>query len=423
MKSYYKSFFASFKLIITSNALPYAQIMPIMKAFVQAKMMTQNLLQQVPLLDLTRLNDSVKQEYIECFQRVLSSGRFILGEEVSAFEKECTRYLGTTHGIGVSSGTDALLTALMALEIGPGDEVLCPSFTFFSTASCITRIGATPIFVDCNPDTFNSTADNFSEKLTSKTKALIAVHLFGLPCEMGPILDFASSYHLKVIEDAAQAFGASTTDHKKVGTFGDLGCFSFFPSKNLGGFGDGGLMTTSSDKLAEKCCQLRNHGMFPKYTHTSVGGNFRLDALQAALLRIKLPRLEQSIHQRRQHAAHYNQKLSTLRLASRSEKAHKENALTLPHDPTGNHTFNQYTLRTNHQRRDELSQHLHKHRIGHEIYYPIPLHLQPCFKHLNSTQLPHSEQLAKEVIALPIFPELTLDELSYVVDSLFDFFN
>ncbi len=362
----------------------------------------------VPLLDLNRQNLALHAELTAAFERVLASGHFIMGPEVEALEKECAAFLGVKHAITVSSGTDAILVALMALGIGPGDEVLCPAFTFFATAGCIARVGATPVFADVDPVTFNLDPADAAKRITPRTKAIIPVHLFGQSAEMAKLMVLAHEHRLAVIEDAAQSLGARYRE-RCCGTIGDVGTFSFFPSKNLGGFGDGGLVATNRDDLAEKIRLLRTHGAKPKYYHKVVGGNFRLDALQCALLRVKLPHLPAYIAARQRNAAAYTEQLSALPGVAQAGTPTAATArLVLPveqHPCT--HIWNQFTLRVpGAGRRDALKQHLTAAGIGTEIYYPLPLHRQECFAHLSPVVLPVAEQLASEVLSLPIFPEL-----------------
>lgn len=361
----------------------------------------------VPLLDLNRQNAPLREELTAAFERVLRSGHFILGTEVEAFEREAAQFLGAKHAIAVSSGTDAILVALMALDLAPGDEVICPSFTFFATAGCIARLGATPVFADVHADSFNLDADDVARRITPRTKAIIPVHLFGQSADMEPLLALAKERRLAVIEDAAQALGAKYRG-RACGTIGEFGTFSFFPSKNLGGFGDGGLVATNRDDLAERVRLLRTHGAKPKYYHKQVGGNFRLDALQCALLRVKLPRLPAYCAARQRNAAFYSERLGGLP------------GVVLPTaSPHNEHIWNQYTLRiTGAGRRDALKQLLAAAGIGHEIYYPLPLHQQECFSHLAQIELPVSSQLATEVLSIPIFPELNESERAQVAAAL-----
>jgi dTDP-4-amino-4,6-dideoxygalactose transaminase len=367
----------------------------------------------VPLLDVNAQNLPLEAELKQVFENVLRSGRFILGEEVEAFEKECAAALGAKHAISISSGTDALIIALMALDIGPGDEVLCPSFTFFATAGSVFRTGATPVFCDVRTDCFGIDVESMKAKLTSKTKAVIPVHLYGQSADMDAITSFAKEHGLKVIEDVAQSFGA-TYRGRGCGTIGEIGSYSFFPSKNLGGFGDGGLVTTESFELFEKMLRLRNHGMHPRYYHSMVGGNFRMDALQCALLRVKLHRIGDYAAGRTRNANYYSRRLSAVANGS----------LILPCDRDhAGHVWNQYTLRVP-GRRDELKAHLTEKGIGCEIYYPVPMHRQECFATLPEHSLSNctvSDQLAAEVISIPIYPELTEAQLDEVVDALVSF--
>ncbi|MBL9212859.1 MAG: DegT/DnrJ/EryC1/StrS family aminotransferase [Opitutaceae bacterium] len=358
----------------------------------------------VPLLDLNRQNSALHAELTAAFERVLRSGHFILGSEVDAFERECAAFLGAKHAISVSSGTDAILVALMALDLKPGDEVICPSFTFFATAGCIARLGAIPVFADSLAATFNLDAEDVARRITPRTRAIMPVHLFGQSADLTPVLALAKAHGLAVIEDTAQALGARHHG-RPCGTIGEFGTYSFFPSKNLGGFGDGGLVTTNRDDLAENVRLLRTHGSKPKYYHKKVGGNFRLDALQCALLRAKLPHLPAYCAARQRNAAFYTQQLAGLP------------GVTLPTAAAGNdHIWNQFTLRVaGPGRRDALRQQLTAAGIGTEVYYPVPLHQQECFAHLPRVSLPVAEQLATEVISVPVFPELTAAERDEVV--------
>jgi dTDP-4-amino-4,6-dideoxygalactose transaminase len=365
----------------------------------------------VPLLDLKRQNHPLHAELMAACERVLRSGHFIQGPDVAALEADCARFLGARHAVAVSSGTDAILVALMALGVGPGDEVICPSFTFFATAGCIARTGATPVFADVQPGSFNLDPTDTARRITPRTKAIMPVHLFGQAADMDALLALARSHRLAVIEDAAQALGARRHGHA-AGTLGDCGTFSFFPSKNLGGFGDGGLVATNRDDLAERIRLLRTHGAKPKYYHLEIGGNFRLDALQCALLRAKLPHLPAYCAARRRNAAFY-----TTRLAGTP-------GVILPVAEAANeHIWNQYTLRVaGAGRREALRQHLADRGIGHEIYYPLPLHRQACFAHLPPVTLPVAEQLAADVLSIPIFPELTEAEKEEVAAGVTSFF-
>ncbi|MCC5835632.1 MAG: DegT/DnrJ/EryC1/StrS family aminotransferase [Opitutales bacterium] len=365
----------------------------------------------VPLLDIQRQHAPLAPEFNEAFNRILESGAFILGKEVQAFEASMAEYIGVKHAIGVSSGTDALLVALMALDIGQGDEVLCPAFTFFGTAGSIARLGATPVWVDVDRESFNIDLEDAARKLSAKTKAMMPVHLFGQACDMDAMTTFAKEHGLAVIEDAAQAIGAEFKG-KQVGGFTELGAFSFYPTKNLGGLGDGGLVTTNDDVLAEKVIKLRNHGMHPKYVHQLIGGNFRLDALQAAFLDIKLKYLDKWHEARGQHAAAYREALKDC------------GAFELPAIlPYRRHVWNQFTLKVLDGRRDELRNYLNAKGIGSEIYYPIALDQQACFSSncRGGGSIRVSHELAASVLSIPVFPELTVAERDEVIEALKQF--
>lgn len=374
-------------------------------------MTTQNLTDtSVPLLDLKTQFHSIEAEVRAAMDRVLESQHFILGPEVTALEKEIAAYSQCSYGIGVSSGTDALLVALMALEIGPGDEVITTPYTFFATAGSIARLGAKSVFVDIDPLTYNINPANIEAAITSATKAIMPVHLFGQMADMDPIMEIARRHNLYVIEDAAQAIGAEYKG-RRAGSIGDLGCFSFFPSKNLGAFGDGGMVTTNNPELADRVTLLRGHGARPKYYHKLVGANFRLDALQAAVLRVKLKYLDEWTAARQRNAERYRQLFTSA-----------NNAIGLPYDADfGSHIYNQFVIRSNH--RDELMAHLKAHQIGCEVYYPVPLHLQECFADLGYQQgdLPESEAAALETVAIPIYPELGETKQQTVVDVITQF--
>ena len=362
----------------------------------------------VPLLDLKRQYAPIKDQVMQAISEVVESTQFIQGPKVQELESQIADYCGTKHAIGVSSGTDALILSLMALNIGPGDEVITTPFTFFATAGSIARVGATPVFVDIDPLTYNINPDLIESKITAKTKAIIPVHLFGQMANMTPIMAIAKKHNLRVIEDAAQAIGSKTMYDGKMqpaGSIGDLGCFSFFPSKNLGACGDGGIITTNDDDLAERCRVMRVHGSKPKYHHHVIGGNFRLDPIHAAVLSVKLPYLDEQHEGRRKNAAFYNQNL--------------KGSITTPIVTDDNYMiYNQYTLRV--VNRDALMNMLQDKNIGHMIYYPIPMHLQACFSDLGHKEgdFPESEKAANEVVSIPVFPELTQDELDYVVSSI-----
>ena len=367
----------------------------------------------VPLLDLNQQNQPLAAELKDTFARVLDSSQFILGPEVTEFERQVAAGVGATHAIGVSSGTDALLLSLMALDIGPGDEVLCPSFTFFATAGSVSRTGATPVFVDSLDDDFNLDLSDAARRVTDKTKAIIPVHLFGQAADMDAVQRLASAHDLMVLEDAAQSMGTQFGE-KKAGTMGDLCAFSFFPSKNLGGFGDGGMITTNDDALAERVRILRVHGGAPKYYHKAIGGNFRLDPLQAALLRAKLGHLPVYIAKRRANAAMYLERLA-------ESAPVREGRLLLPSEMSGRtHTWNQFTLRVTNGKRDALMEHLAANQIGSAIYYPVPLHRQECFSNLAGVEarLPICEKMADEVLSIPIYPELSTEQIDHVINTI-----
>ncbi|MFZ2323716.1 MAG: DegT/DnrJ/EryC1/StrS family aminotransferase [Ignavibacteriaceae bacterium] len=386
---------------------------------------------RVPLLDLKPQYHSLKKELDEAIIKVAESQYFILGPEVSAMEKEFCTYLNCKHAIGVSSGTDALLLALMAIDIKPGDEVIVPTYSFFATAGVVSRLNATPVFAENDPVTFNLDPKDFEKKITSKTKAVIPVHLYGQSAELDEIVKIAKAHNLYVIEDAAQAIGVQYKDGRFVGTIGDIGCFSFFPSKNLGCFGDGGLVTTNNDELAKILTIKRVHGGEPKYYHKVIGGNFRLDALQAAVLRVKLPHLDNWSEKRRQNADRYTQLFINAGLAKETGKISfdSDNKVLLPDAVYKNskvknyHIYNQYIVRV--EQRDAMREFLTKNEIATEIYYPVPFHLQECFESLGYKKgdFPISEFSADTSIALPIYPELSDEQLVYVVETFKKFFN
>jgi dTDP-4-amino-4,6-dideoxygalactose transaminase len=372
----------------------------------------------VNLLDLKAQNGALEAELNAAFLRVLRSGHFILGPEVDRFEKALAASVGSRHALGVSSGTDALLLALMALGIGPGDEVLCPSFTFFATAGCISRVGATPVFVDSCPVGFNLDIRDAERRITPRTKAIIPVHLFGQAADLDAVAALASRHRLRVIEDAAQAMGA-TYRGRQVGTIGDCGAISFFPTKNLGALGDAGALVTDDAELFERARVLRMHGMEPKYHHRLIGGNFRLDALQAAMLSVKLPHFAAYNLARRGHARLYTELLGALPDV-RMARPQDEKASAREADPI----WNQYTVRViGAGRRDALRAHLAARGIGTEIYYPVPLHEQPCFAALGHQpgDFPWAHRLAGEVLSLPVYPELPGAELREVCGAIGDF--
>lgn len=371
-------------------------------------MTNQETVSSVPLLDLKRQYAPIKEAVMAAIAEVVDSTQFIQGPKVEELEQQIADYCGTKHAIGVSSGTDALVLSLMALGIGPGDEVITTPFTFFATAGSISRVGATPVFVDIDPDTFNIDASQIESKITDKTKAIIPVHLFGQMADMAPIMEIAKAKGLYVIEDAAQAIGSKTLYNGKMaaaGSIGDLGCFSFFPSKNLGACGDGGIITTNDDELAERCRVMRVHGSKPKYIHHVIGGNFRLDPIHAAVLSVKLPYLDDQHEGRRRNAEFYNKNLHS--------------AIVTPIVKDDNYMiYNQYTIRV--ADREALMTTLQEKNIGHMIYYPIPMHLQACFSDLGHKEgdFPEAEKAAKEVLSIPVFPDLSQDELDYVVSTI-----
>jgi dTDP-4-amino-4,6-dideoxygalactose transaminase len=363
----------------------------------------------VPLLDLQAQYRPIREDVLAAVTRVCDSQRFILGPEVDGLERELASMLGVADAISVSSGTDALLAAMMALGIGPGDDVITTTYSFFATAGCIVRLGAKPVLVDIDPVTCNIDPAGVAAAVTSRTRAIIPVHLYGCSAEMTPILETAARAGVAVIEDAAQAIGARYHG-RTVGGLGALGCFSFFPSKNLGAFGDGGLVTTSDPALAHRLRLVRSHGAEPKYFHKLVGANFRLDALQAAVLRVKLPHLADWTEARRRNADRYRELLAPLVVTGRVQ---------LPVEPEGcYHIYNQFVIRV--QSRDRVKAGLDARRVGTEIYYPVPFHLQECFAGLGyrKGQFPAAEEAADHVLALPIYGELTRDQQRYVVESI-----
>jgi len=378
----------------------------------------------VPLLDLGPQNRALEPQFEAVFREVLRSNQFIMGPRLEAFEKDCAAFLGVKHALGVSSGTDALLLALMALDIGEGDEVLLPAFTFFATAGSVARLGATPVWVDVNPHHFNLDLEDAARKVSPRTRAIMPVHLFGQASDLDALQAFASAHKLRVVEDAAQSMGARWKGRATMSS-GDFGATSFFPSKNLGGMGDSGLVTTQDDALAERARILRVHGMQPKYYHREVGANFRMDPLQAALLHLKLPHLPSYNCARAGNALFYQAALKGVAgIAENRPGADAGAKILLPVDFSGQGIWNQFTLRVPQGRRDALKAFLTARKIGCEIYYPIPLHRQECFADRNyrgSDSVPVSERLSSEVLSIPIFPELTGEQRQWVADSLADF--
>jgi dTDP-4-amino-4,6-dideoxygalactose transaminase len=368
----------------------------------------------VPLLDLRAQYRPIRAEIMAAIESTCDEQAFILGKRVADLEQDVQRYVGAAHAVGVASGTDAILLSLMACGVGPGDEVVTVPYTFFATAGSISRLGARPVFVDIKPDSFNMDPSRVEGAITPRTKALLPVHLYGQCAEMEPLMKLAGRRTLPVIEDAAQAIGAEWRG-KKAGTLGQMGCFSFFPSKNLGGFGDGGMVTTNDPALADRVRMLRVHGSREKYLHELVGLNSRLDALQAAVLRVKLTHLEGWTQGRQKNAARYEGLFKEANLLDR---------VTLPTVTAGNrHVYNQYVIRV--QRRNQLRDFLKEKGVGTEVYYPTALHMQPCYKDLGYREgaFPHSERAAKETLALPIYAELTADQQAYVVETIKQFYS
>ncbi len=360
----------------------------------------------VPLLDLKAQYATIKEEIMAEVNAVFDSQYFILGSTVSNFEKETAEYIGSNFSLGISSGTDALIIALMALDIQPGDEIVTTPYTFFATAGSIARLGAKPVFVDIDPETYNIDVNKIEVAISDKTKAIIPVHLYGQCVDIDPIIAIAEKNNLHIIEDAAQAIGSKNKD-RNAGTFGTFGCFSFFPSKNLGGAGDGGLVTTNDEKLYEKLVKLRNHGSHPEYYHAMVGGNFRLDVLQAAVLSVKLKYLNSWHEGRRKNADFYDNAFAEV-----------TEIVTPTILPENYSIYNQYVIRI--PERDKVVTKLKEANIGCEIYYPVPLHLQECFSYLGYKEgdFPESEKAANETLALPVYPELTVEQQQYVVDTV-----
>lgn len=364
---------------------------------------------RIPLLNLRPQYDPLREALLASVTRVCDSQQYINGPEVEGLEGELAKMLEVRHAVAVSSGTDALLLALMALAVGPGDEVVTTTYSFFATAGAIVRVGATPVFVDIDPVTYNVDPGALAAAITPRTKAVIPVHLYGLSADMDAIVGEAAARGVAVIEDAAQAIGA-TYKGRPVGGFGAFGCFSFFPSKNLGAFGDAGLVTTNDEELANRARLMRTHGMQPKYYHSLVGGNFRCDALQAAILRVKAPHLRAWTEARRANAARYVELFARAGLLD---------LVGLPTEPVDRrHIYNQFIIRTSD--RDGLKGHLDAQEIGTEIYYPVPFHEQPCFAYLGYSRgaFPHAERAADQTLALPIYGELTLDQQKRVVSAI-----
>jgi dTDP-4-amino-4,6-dideoxygalactose transaminase len=379
---------------------------------------------KVPLLDLKKQFDSIKTSIMAVTEEVYGSQQFILGPKVKELEEKVADYCRCRFAVGVSSGTDALLVSLMTAGIEPGDFVITTPYTFFATVGCISRVGGSPVFVDIEPDTFNmdplklkTTLAEMGEEQRARIKAIMPVHLFGQCADMEPILEVADQCHLEVIEDAAQAIGSEYAfgdgTVKRAGSMGSYGCFSFFPSKNLGAFGDGGMVTTNSREIYDRLVIMRGHGAQPKYYHKVIGGNFRLDALQAAILIVKLAHLDEWTAKRQENASLYRRLFETAGM--------KE--VTLPLENSKRHIYNQFVIKVD-RKRDELRRFLNEHGVGSEIYYPLPLHIQECFRHFGfeENDFPVSMAAAKHSLALPIFPELTENQIRYVVDKIGEFF-
>jgi len=369
---------------------------------------------QVPLLDLKAQHQKIREEVLEEIVRVVDSQRFILGEDVQKLEREIAHYCGTIHAVGCASGSDALFLALMALDIAPGDEVLTTPYTFFATAGAISRMGAIPVFVDVEERTFNLDNNQVADMLAKRPriKSIIPVHLFGACADMDPLITMASERGISIIEDAAQSIGSEYRG-RRAGSIGQIGAFSFFPSKNLGGYGDGGIMTTNDAGIAERLTALRVHGRTGKYFHQWIGVNSRLDALQAAILRVKLRYLDGWTEGRQHHAAQYRRTLAQMSVPVVTAE---------PVDYQTRHVYNQFVIRG--ANRDGLQAHLKAQGIGSEIYYPLPLHLQPCYADLGYKQgdFPVSEKLAAESLALPVYSELSEGDIDYVCDSIRSFY-
>jgi dTDP-4-amino-4,6-dideoxygalactose transaminase len=363
----------------------------------------------VPLLDLQAQYRPIRDEILAAMTRVADSQRFIMGPEIDALEAELAAMLDVRHAVALSSGTDAVLLALMVLDVKAGDEVITPTYSFFATAGAVSRLGARPVLVDIDPDTFNIDVEQAIAAITPRTKAIVPVHLFGLSADLDPLIEAGQRLGIPIVEDAAQAIGA-TYRSRIVGGIGAMGCFSFFPSKNLGAFGDAGLLTTNDGRLADRARLLRTHGMQPKYYHHVVGANFRMDALQAAVLRVKAPHLAAWTDARRANAARYRELFAASGL---------DGQLRLPVEPRGcRHIFNQFVICSSD--RDALKRHLDEQGIGNEIYYPVPFHLQPCFADLGypAGRFPNAERSANESLAIPIYGELTAAQQAHVVTTV-----
>ncbi|MBC7321160.1 DegT/DnrJ/EryC1/StrS family aminotransferase [bacterium] len=366
---------------------------------------------RIPSFDLKRQYQNLKLEIDQVVQEVMKKGQFILGENVSLLESEISAYCGTKYAVGVASGTDALLLSLRACGVGPGDEVITTPFTFFATAEVISNLGARPVFVDIEPDTFNIDVERIEKVVTKSTKAILPVHIFGQMCDMDKLIEIKEKYSLFIIEDACQAIGA-VYNGKKAGSIGDTGCFSFFPTKNLGAFGDGGMVVTNNEEIKDRVLVLRNHGSKKKYYHEELGYNSRLDEIQAGILRVKLKYLDSYIKRRQEIANLYSVLLSDIPYIK---------APTIKEGRS--HTFHQYVIRA--ENRDELQKYLSDHGIGSTVYYPLPLHLQKVYKSLGYKlgDFPEAEKASKEVLALPMWPELTNEEVKEVVEVIRSFYG
>lgn len=365
---------------------------------------------RVPMLDLRRQYKQIKTEVDQAVLKVLDHTQYIIGPEVTRFEEEVTSYCGTKYAVGVASGTDALLIALRACGIKEGDEIITSTFSFFASAGVISRLGAKPVFIDIEPETYNLNPKLIEKAITENTKVIMPVHIFGQCADMDPILEIAHGHNLMVVEDAAQAIGAKYKG-RMAGAMGDFGCFSFYPTKNLGGAGDGGMIISNYQDKQTFVKSLRNHGANPKYYHSYIGYNSRLDSIQAAILSVKLKYLDQWTEGRRENAAYYNQALAPLKLVIPKETE------------SGYHIYNQYTLAT--EKRDELMEYLSAHGIDSVIYYPLPLHEQPCYKYLGyrPEDLPVAEKASRQVLSIPIFPDLSGAEKQFVTETISDFFK
>jgi len=374
---------------------------------------------KVPALDLKAQHDPIRADILAALERVLDSQQFILGPEVDRLETRVAEYSSSRFGVGVSSGTDALLVALMALNVGAGDEVVTTPFSFFATAGTVARLGAVPVFVDIDPVTFNIDARQVEARMTSRTKAVLPVHLFGQCAEMKPLLELCGRLRVPVVEDAAQAIGAEYGDGRRAGSMGVIGCFSFYPSKNLGALGDAGMVVTSDEELSERLRTLRSHGAKPKYFHRFIGGNFRLDALQAAALNVKFDSLDGWTRARQEKAAHYETLFAARDL---SDEISPPRAVHASSGHAHHHIFNQYVIRA--RERDRLKDFLREEGIATEIYYPRALHLQECFLYLGHREgdFPEAERAASDSLALPLYPEITEEQQAYVVSAIADFY-